>query len=144
MATRFKWEAPEAIATYYTTELNSLASAAFAAVGAEIPNETDLYELIKFELVLGSLTPTTGGYVDIWINYQMDGTNYADPAKPLQTPHLLTSIQVDTAAAGQRIVSRTCQIDPIDFKLQLRNLSGVTLAASGNTLKYRRFFDQGV
>jgi hypothetical protein len=33
---------------------------------------------------------------------------------------------------------------PIDFKLQLRNKAGVAFAASANTLKYRRFFDQGV
>jgi hypothetical protein len=32
----------------------------------------------------------------------------------------------------------------MDFKLQLRNKAGVALAASGNTLKYRRMFDQVV
>jgi hypothetical protein len=144
MATTFKWLAPEAIATYYTTELNSLADAAFVAVGAEISNETNLYQYIAFELVLASLTPAAGGYVDIWINYQPDGTNYADPAKPLQTSALLCTLQLDTAAAAQRITSRPCSIMPIDFKLQLRNKAGVAFAASANTLKYRRFFDQGV
>lgn len=144
MATTFKWLAPEAIATYYTTELNALANAAFVAVGAEIANETDLYQYIAFELVLASLTPAAGGYVDIWIDYQPDGTNYADPAKPLQTSALLATLQLDTAAAAQRIVSRACSILPMDFKLQLRNGSGVAFAASGSTLKYRRFFDQGV
>lgn len=144
MATTFKWLAPEAIATYYTTELNSITDGTFVAVGAEIANETDLYQYIAFELVLASLTPAAGGYVDIWIDYQPDGTNYADPAKPLQTTALLTSIPLDTAAAAQRITSRACSILPMDFKLQLRNKAGVTLAGSGNILKYRRFFDQGV
>lgn len=143
--TTFKWLAPEAIATYYTTELNSsITTGTFVAVGAELANETDLYQYIVFELVLASLTPAAGGYVDIWINYQPDGTNYADPAKALQTTALLTAIPLDTAAAAQRLTSRACAILPIDFKLQLRNMAGVTLAASGSTLKYRRFFDQGV
>jgi hypothetical protein len=144
MATVFKWAAPEAIQTYYTTEMNSITDGTFVAVGAELANETDLYPYIMFELVLASLTPAAGGFVDIWINYQMDGTNYADPAKPLQTSALLCALGLDTAAAAQRIVSPACAIWPVDFKLQLRNKAGVTLAASGSTLKYRRFFDQAV
>jgi hypothetical protein len=145
MATTFKWLAPEAIATYYTTELNSLANAAFVAVGAEIANETGLYPYIAFELVLASLSPTAGAYADIWIDYQPDGTNYSDPAKPLQTTALLCTIPLDTTAStAQRINSQICTIMPIDFKLQLRNMSGVSLASSGNTLKYRRFYDQSV
>ena len=145
MAITHKWAAPEAIATYYTTELNALANAAFVAVGAEIANETDLYEYIQFELVLAALSPTAGAYVDIWIDYQPDGTNYADPAKPLQTSALLCTLQLDTTAAtAQRIVSRMTSISPLDFKLQLRNGSGVAFAASGSTLKYRRFNEQSV
>ena len=145
MAITHKWAAPEAIATYYTTELNALANAAFVAVGAEIANETDLYEYIAFELVLAALSPTAGAYVDIWIDYQPDGTNYADPAKPLQTSALLCTLQLDTTAAtAQRIVSRMTSISPLDFKLQLRNGSGVAFAASGSTLKYRRFNEQSV
>ena len=141
MPTTFKWLAPEAIATYYTTELNALANAAFVAVGAEIANETDLYELIVFELVLAALSPTAGAYVDIWIDYQPDGTNYADPAKPLQTSALLATLQLDTTAAtAQRIVSRPCLILPMDFKLQLRNMSGVAFGGPLNTLKYPPFF----
>ena len=144
MAITHKWAAPEGIATYYTTELNALANAAFVAVGAEIANETDLYEFIAFELVLAALSPTAGAYVDIWIDYQPDGTNYADPAKPLQTTALLCSIPLDTTAAtAQRIFSRAVGILPFDFKLQLRNGSGVAFAASGSTLKYRRFNEQG-
>jgi hypothetical protein len=145
MATTFKWLAPEAIATYYTTELNSIADGSFVAVGAEIANETDLYQYIVFELVLASLSPAAGAFVDIWIDYQPDGTNYADPSKPLQTTALLAALALDTTATtAQRITSGALGILPMDFKLQLRNKAGVALAASGNTLKYRRFFDQGV
>jgi hypothetical protein len=145
MATTFKWNAPEAIATYYTTELNSLANATFVAVGAEIANETGLYPYITFELVLASLSPTAGAFVDVWIDYQPDGTNYSDAAKPLQTSSLLCTIPLDTTAStAQRINSQICGIMPMDFKLQIRNMAGVAFGASGNSLKYRRFYDQGV
>lgn len=145
MATVFKWAAPEAIATYYTTELNALANAAFVAVGAAIDNLTDLYEYMVLELVLAALSPTAGAYVDVWADYTLDGTNYADPAKPLQTTALLTSFQLDTTAAtAQRLVSRPVLILPIAFKMQLRNGSGVAFGATLNTLKYKRFNEQGV
>ena len=145
MAIIHKWAAPEAIATYYTAELNALANGAFVAVGAEIANETDLYEYIVVEFVLAALSPTSGAYVDIWIDYQPDGTNYADPGKALHNSSLLCTLPLDTTAAtAQRIVSPARMIMPLDFKLQLRNGAGVAFAASGNTLKYRRFNEQGV
>lgn len=145
MATTLKWLAPESIATYYTTEMNSITNTTFIAVGAEIANETGLYPYIMFEVLLASLTPAAGGFVDIWIDYQTDATNYSDPAKPQQTSSLLCTIPLETGVtAAQRINSNICTIMPIDFKLQLRNMSGVTFNASGNHLKYRRFTDQGV
>jgi hypothetical protein len=114
-------------------------------VGAAITNETGLYPYIAFELLLASLSPTAGAFVDIWIDYRPDGTNYSDPAKPLQTSSLLCTIPLDTTAStAQRINSQICTIMPMDFKLQLRNMAGVALNAAGNTLKYRRFYDQSV
>lgn len=145
MTTPFKWAPPEAIQTYYTTELNSLGNTSFATVGAEVANETDLYPYIVFEIVLASLSPTSGAFVDIWIDYQPDGTNYSDPGKPLQTSSLLCTIQLDTTAAtAQRINSEICMLMPLDFKLQQRNMAGVAFPSSGNTLKFRRFYDQSV
>lgn len=144
MATTFKWTAPESIATYMTTALDGLANATFAGVGAAIDNETDLYPYIAFEVNLASLDPTAGAFVDIWINASLDGTNYATPTKPLITSNLLCTIQLDDASAAQRLVKGNILIPPLKFKLDLRNMSGVALNASGNTLKYRRYFDQGV
>jgi hypothetical protein len=145
MASTFKWATPEAIATYFTTELNSLANAAFVSAGAAIDNETALYEYIAFELVLAALSPTAGAYVDVWIDPTMDGTNYSDAAKPLQTSSLLCAFQLDTTAStAQRVILPAVPIPPYKFKLQLRNGAGVALAASGNTLKYRRFNEQAV
>lgn len=146
MATTFEWVAPEAIATAHSTTLNSLADGSFSGASSAITNETGLYQSIWLELVLASLSPAAGAYVDIWIEATLDATNYSDASKPLQTAKLLYTFQLDTAAAtAQRIVTpRPVVIPPLDFKLEVRNKAGVSFGASGNTLKYRRSYEQGV
>jgi hypothetical protein len=142
MAQTFKWVAPESIASALTTELNSLGDGSFSSASSVITNESGspaLYQYIDLELVLASLSPATGAYVDVWLLATLDATNYADASKALQTASLLCSFQLDTTAAtAQRIVRSNIPIPPLDFKLQLRNKAGVSLGASGNTLKYRR------
>jgi hypothetical protein len=147
MATTFKWAAPESIATALSGALDGIGDGTFSAASSAITNETGspaLYQYIDLELVLASLSPATGAYVDIWLEPTLDGSNYADAGKALQTASLLCSFQLDTAAAtAQRIVRTNVPIPPLDFKLQLRNKAGVSLGASGNTLKYRRHNEQG-
>ena len=144
MAT-FKWAAPETITTVFTTELDGLTDGSFSGQSSAITNETGLYQYIDFELVLASLSPAAGAFVDLWLDATLDGSNYADASKALQTSALLCAIALDTAAAtGQRIVVCNIPIPPLDFKLQLRNKAGVSLAANSNTLKARRHYEQGV
>jgi hypothetical protein len=144
MAT-YKWATSETVATYLSTTLNSLATNTFVGAGAEIANQTDLYELIAIELNLASLSPTTGAYVDVWIYYAIDGTNTATAAKPLMTSNLLTTFQLDTTAStAQRLFRGGLPIWPYDFKLDVRNVAGVSFNASGNTLKYSRSNEQSV
>ena len=149
MATTFRWQAPEAYTTYMGASLNSLANLATAGGGPVIANETGLYQFISFELVLAALSPSSGAYVNIWIQYALNATNFADESKALQTSGLLTMFQLDTtASSSQRVVSRgPIPILAFDFKLQVRNGSGVQLSGVGapaNTLSYRRYYDQGV
>lgn len=151
MATTFEWVAPAAIATALDTVLNSLANATFSSASSTITNETGspgLYPYIDLELVLGSLSPSTGAYVDIWLYPTLDASNFADASKPLQTSALLYTFQLDTASStAQRVIARNLIIPPLDFKLAIRNQSGVQLSGIGatpNTLKYRRHYEQGV
>ena len=149
MATTFKWQAPETYTTYMGASLNSLANLATAGGGPVIANETGLYQFITFELALAALSPSSGAYVDIWIQYALNGSNFADSAKALQTSGLLTMFQLDTtASSSQRVTTRgPIPILPFDFKLEVRNQSGVQLSGVGapaNTLSYRRYYDQGV
>lgn len=145
MATTFKWVAPEALQTYHTTALNSLADGSYTTIGAAITNETDLYQYINVELFLAALSPTAGAFVDVWMYPTMDATNFASDSNALQTSNLLCTFQLGiTASTVQRLVRTNIPIPPLDFKVNVRNKSGVTLSSSNNTLKYRRHNEQGV
>lgn len=143
MATTTKWLAPEAIATALTTELNSLANGSQSAASAAIPNETDLYQYIDLELVLASLTPTGTPYCAVYLVASLDGTNYEDLTTSA-THALLATFPMSTAVAAKRIVVKNLLLPPLGFKLAVQNQAGPALAASGNTLKYRRHNEQSV
>jgi hypothetical protein len=145
MATTFKWATAESAVSAMTTTLNALPDAAYAGVSSTITNSTDLYENIALELNLAALSPAAGAYVEIWILYAIDASNFATTGKPLITSALLTTFQLDTTAStAQRLYKAGLGIAPHDFKLDLRNKAGVSLGATGNTLKYSRYNDQGV
>ena len=143
MATTFKWASAESSTTYLTP--GPINDGSFAGVGSAITNSTDLYQYINLEVTLGSLSPAAGAYVDIWCIVSLDGTTFANTSKPLQTSALLATFQCDTAASTtQRMVIRNVTIPPLDFKLDLRNKTGVQFAPSGNALNYRRHNEQAV
>ena len=150
MATTLKWVAPEALATALTTELNSLADSTtdttgFSAVSAEIANETDLYQYINLELVVATQggARSAGAFVVVYINYSADGTTYDDTSnKPIAA--LLAVFQLDAATTARRLTKVNIPIPPLDFKLLVLNDTGQALAATLNTLKYRRHNEQGV
>ena len=150
MASTFKWVAPEALTSYLTTELNSLADSTsdttgFSAVGAEIANETDLYQYINLELVVATqgAARSAGGFVAVYINYSADGTTYDDTTDKAFT-ELLGIFPLDAAVTARRLTKTNLPIPPIDFKLLVLNDTGQALAATGNTLKYRRHNEQVV
>lgn len=150
MATTFKWVAPETLTSYFTTELNTLADSTsdttgFSAVGAEIANETDLYQYINLQLVLATqgAARSAGGFVAVYINYAADGTTYDDTSNKVFT-ELLAVFPLDAATTARTLTKTNIPIPPIDFKLLVLNDTGQALAATLNTLKYRRHNEQGV
>lgn len=152
MATEFKWKAPgESLQTALSTELNALANSTSSTTGfggpsGEIANETDLYQFINLEVTLATQgsARSSGAYVDIWIDYAMDGSTYSDNCDTSFTVKQLAAIQFDAATTARRLAVTNVLIAPLDFKLYLRNATGQALAASGNLLKYRRHNGQGV
>jgi hypothetical protein len=150
MPTTFKWIAPEALTTYFTTELNSLADSTsdttgFSAVGAEIAAETDLQQYINLELVVAAqgAARSAGAFVAVYINYAADGVTYDDTTNKAFA-ELLAVFPLDAATTARRLTKTNLPIPPIDFKLLVLNDTGQALAATGNTLKYRRHNEQGV
>ena len=75
-----KWEAGVAWADA-GLGMASLANGSLATGSTVIANGTNLNLRLDASLVLGSLTPGTGGYVELhFIPLLRDGTNYADAA----------------------------------------------------------------
>ena len=149
MPTTFKWIAPEALTTALTTELDALADSTsdttgFSAVSAEIANETNLYQYIDLELVLGVQTArSAGAFVAVYINFSADGTTYDDTSNKA-FGQVLTTFQLDAAVTARRLTKVNIPIPPLDFKLLVLNDTGQAFAATLNTLKYRRHNEQGV
>jgi hypothetical protein len=150
MASTIKWVAPESLATALTTELNSLADSTsdttgFSAVSAEISNETDLYQYISLELVIAAQgsARVAGGFVSVYIVYAIDGSTYGDTANKAFA-EVLAVFTLDAATTARRLIKTNLPIPPLDFKLYVLNDTGQALAASGNTLKYRRHNEQAV
>lgn len=149
MTTTFKWAAPESLQPYFTTELNALANATFSALGAEINNEADLYEYINLELVLAAQAANraAGATVEVWMVTAVDGAtpNYEDSANAKFSSQYFGAFPLDDASlAARRLNLRNIPIPPLKFKLFVRNQTGQALAATTNTLKYRRHNEQGV
>ncbi len=137
-----------AIATALTTELSpagvGLANGSTSALSAEIDNSTTKYLYADMELNLASLTPTSGGYVALYLVPTVDGTNYplfdtgASPGTA-NNNYFVGSFTTKAAAAAQRIVMREIQLPPGKYKLAVYNGAGVALASSGNTLSWRPY-----
>lgn len=133
------WAVAETQTTALTTELNSLADGAMAAVSPTVDNSLGLFPVITVELALASLTPTGTPYVGIYVFYSHDGTTFED--RSASQPHALAySLPVTTGAGAKKVVSRSLLILPFKFVLGVANHTNVAFAASGNTLQYRRLY----
>jgi len=143
MANIGKWNAPSATVTVLSTGLNSLANATMSAASSNIANQTNLDIYVDVEVVLASLSPTTGAFVALYILESIDGTNFpaqSDADLRLTTTQLLVAIPVGTTATtAQRVAARNIVIPPGLFQIKLDNQTGVALAASGNTVKFNAY-----
>jgi hypothetical protein len=140
MASIGKWNAPSAVATILTTELNALANNTMTAASTAVANQTNLDLLVDVEVVLASLSPAAGAYVAIYVLEAVDGSNYPTPSDAdlrLMSTSLLVVIPLGVAAAtAQRVVARNVVIPPGTFKVKLDNQAGVALGATLNTVKF--------
>lgn len=126
-----QWAAPSSVQTMLTTELNSLANGSTTALGSAWDNTSSRYMQAAGEIYLGSLTPTAGGYVQVYLVPALDGTNYGD----IVNINMVAKIYPSTSTGAKRLTFESVPLGPFLYKVALLNQCGVTLASSGNTVK---------
>jgi hypothetical protein len=113
-----------------------------SAASSTYANQTNLDLYGDLEVNIGALSPTTGGYVAIYILVAVDGTNFpaqSDADLRLTTTQLLCNIPIGTTAStAQRVAIRNILLPPEPFQIKLDNQSGATLP-SGWTVKMNAY-----
>lgn len=137
MATTTHKAYTQSIANALTTELNSLANNTNSSASSAIDNSTNLDLFMDLELVIDTTSSrTAGGGIGVYMVSRVDGTNFGDVNET--TASLVAFFPLDAATTARRATRRDIPIPPEQFKLFARNTAtGITLAASANTLKYR-------
>lgn len=135
-----------------TTELNALANNSTTAAGTAINNvqataNLNGYVFGKVELVLAAYTgtPTVSTSINVWFLLTTDGTNYEDGSNtvvPARAPDVVIPVRA-VASGPQRIIVQ-CLVPVGLFKALAQNTTGLTLAATSNTLTLRANTYQGV
>jgi hypothetical protein len=131
------WQAaPLSRGTGLTTELNSLANVGFSAVGTAFDNTVNGDQFGWADIVLESLTPAAGAYLELYLVQSLDGTTYEDaPSSTNPGTHMLAArVLVTTGAAAKRIMTPLFLLPAGKFKPVLYNATGVAFAASANTV----------
>lgn len=152
MAKQILWDAHPAAETLIAAAgaLKNLANAA-TAVSAECANGTGLYRWADFELYAHDFAaaPTAGGYFELHIVYQLDGTNYADGEDgDLADPNLSAATMVGVfpilaSDEDQRVQLCGIPIGPHDFVCCVVNRTGQAIAnTDGSFLKVYRYSEE--
>lgn len=148
MVTEGKWEAPAAIVTYLTTELDSLANNG-RVLGAKIDNvadgENEMFLALELYVAAQGGARAAGACVDVYDLSSVDDTNFCYGDASLDPPPstLLHSFPLDATTNARYVVETRLSIAPFDFKLLIKQRTGQAFAGSGNTLKYRIYSLEG-
>lgn len=124
--------------------LDSAAIDEWTDLSDEIDNSTDKYFFADLEIVLGSAA-FTGNFstIEIYLVPSVDGTNFGDwtgnvaTEEPENKQYFVGSVVTSGSTAAQRLIKRNIALPNGKYKWAFRNKSGVALAATGNTVKYR-------
>lgn len=149
MANKILWDANPSAETLIAADgaLKNLANDGIA-VSSEVTNGTDLFTQATFELYAHDFAaaPDAGGYFELHIVYQLDGTNYADGEDgDLADPNLSAAtyhgaFPILNSDEDQRVPLIGIPIHPFDFKVCIVNKTGQAIAnTDGSTLKVFRY-----
>lgn len=144
MPTNFLWGTRQSATTLLTTELNSLASGSGSSASSAIDLTASGWQLGDLELYIASssLAFTAASYVDVYFLTSSDGNNYpkytSGASWKLAQNYWAARIWIHPATLSSEAIYesvREVRIPSAKFKVVLVSTAGVTLPASGNTLK---------
>lgn len=144
MPTNFLWGTRQSATSLLTTELNSLATANGSAASGAIDLTASGWILGDLELYVASssLAFTAASYVDVYFLTSSDGTNYpkytSGASYKIAQNYWAARIWIHPATLSSEAIYesvREVRIPSAKFKVVLVSGLGVTLPASGNTLK---------
>ena len=139
-----KWDLAAIGSNILSTDLDGKSSSATAInmVASILDMSDGEYMNAALELVLGSINAVSGGYVRLLLWRSVDGTNYID--QHIDNPCFdLTRIIVSGTSAKRQSFSFE-NLPPFKYKIGIIQATGVTTAASGNTLAIRKWREKGV
>jgi hypothetical protein len=136
------WQTEALSSNILSTDFDSKANGTTVTLASILDNSDELYTTVSFELVLGSITPAANGYITMELFASIDGTNYVDIVA-YQTMYSRQRTLL-SGASVKRVGFTFDNLLPFKYKITLLNGSGVTTAASGNALKYKRIRERGV
>ena len=136
--------AAAAVAWASGQDLDSLTNNEWTDLSDAIDNSTNKYVFVDFELVLGSAAFTgTDSLMELYQIASVDGTNYGQWTGNVATneqendKYAVGSFKTTGSTTAQRMVLLNVGVPPGLYKYGLRSRANVTLAGSGNTLKWR-------
>jgi hypothetical protein len=129
--------APTSFTSYVDTALNSLANGAMV-IGAAIDNSSDRYTLVRWRLNLNTITPTAGGYIELYcLPGDAAGGNFAEGSDAIQPQSCylkwLWPLRA-TSAAPYHFTDPLAL--PVYSKWLIRNASGAAFNAASNVLAH--------
>lgn len=121
--------------TVLSTEMNGLVNSGTVISGVvENAATLDLYGDFALTMTFGS-APTAGLAIEFYIVRTVDGTTYDDTSGGAPPMNGFGDVfPVRSTAAVQTIIIPQIELPPTSFKVLLRNSSGQSMAATGNTL----------
>lgn len=151
-ATNFLWSGAGAYnagpTNWLTTELNSLANSSanvLSTLGGAFQNTSSWIFADPEFLAGGTLSPTAGAFVELWLLRSLDGgTNYEDGSAtvaPGRVADVVMSVRAGTTITPRAGASGLF-LPPAFYKPIARNQVGVTLPASGNIVRFSAYTEQ--
>ncbi len=135
--------AAQAVVFSGTQQIDSALDNEWTNLSDEIDNSLNKYMMMDLELVLGSAVFISTSVMEIYLIPSIDDTNYplwvgdATADQQENNQYFIGSVTLSDATEAQRVSLRSVAMVAGKFKFGIRSRAGVTLNATGNTLKWR-------